>query len=274
MDDKLKQAFDGIHAEPPLKKRTVEYVLSKGRNRRKTYAKRLAAAVLVLAAVSSGGAGLFFSQTGVISIDVNPSVELGVNRFDRVISVEGMNDDGIKLAEKLDVKFKGYADAVEKVLESLRLSDDDIVEITVAGPDDSKNDAMLETVKSCASGYGQPHCYSAFITDAEQAQAHEAGLSCGKYRAYLELHGLDPSVTTDDVQDMTMREIQNQIDSHHAEDHVSGHSVTDSGNCSNSGGSYNNGNGTGSGNVSGSGTTAATGSCNGNGHGHGAKHGH
>lgn len=34
---------------------------------------------------------------------------------------------------------------------------------------------------------------------------------CGKYRAYLELHALDPSVTPADIQGMTMREIRDRI---------------------------------------------------------------
>ena len=43
------------------------------------------------------------------------------------------------------------------------------------------------------------------------AAAHAVGLSCGKYRAYLELHELDPSVTPADIQGMTMREIRDRI---------------------------------------------------------------
>ena len=31
----------------------------------------------------------------VISVDVNPSIELSINRFDRVIDVEGYNADGV-----------------------------------------------------------------------------------------------------------------------------------------------------------------------------------
>ena len=43
--------------------------------------------------------------------------------------------------------------------------------------------------------------------------AHEAGLSFGKYRAYLELKELDPDITPDDIRDLSMREIQDLIDS-------------------------------------------------------------
>ena len=49
-------------------------------------------------------------------MDINPSIELSVNRFDRVIAVTGFNEDGQVLSRELDVKYKDYAQAVEQVL--------------------------------------------------------------------------------------------------------------------------------------------------------------
>ena len=46
---------------------------------------------------------------------------------------------------------------------------------------------------------------------AEAQAAREAGLSLGKYRAYLDLLELDPSVTPGDVSSLTMREIRDWI---------------------------------------------------------------
>ena len=54
------------------------------------------------------------------------------------------------------------------------------------------------------------HCYHA--DEEEITAAHEEGLSCGKYRAYLELKKLDPDVTVDEVRGMTMREIRERIE--------------------------------------------------------------
>lgn len=58
---------------------------------------------------------------------------------------------------------------------------------------------------------GNAYCY--FVTPEEVASAHETGLSCGKYRAFLELQLLDPDITPEAVQNMTMREIRELIDS-------------------------------------------------------------
>ena len=53
-------------------------------------------------------------------------------------------------------------------------------------------------------------CYA---LDPETAQAaRDAGLSLGKYRAYLTLSALDPTVTQDEAGEMTMGELQQCID--------------------------------------------------------------
>ena len=39
-------------------------------------------------------------------------------------------------------------------------------------------------------------------------QAHAHGMSCGKYRAFLEIQAAAPGISLEEVQDMTMKEIQ------------------------------------------------------------------
>ncbi len=49
---------------------------------------------------------------------MNPSIELGINRFDKVVSVAGCNADGEALAAALDIKYLDYDAALEQVLSS------------------------------------------------------------------------------------------------------------------------------------------------------------
>lgn len=161
-----------------------------------------------------GGRWLYFTPTAAISIDINPSLELSVNRFDRVIAITGFNEDGQALSDALDVKYKNYAQAVEQILHhdsvTALLSGGEVIAITVVGPDGQQSAKLLSGVKTCAAGQGNIDCYSAQPEEADTA--HEAGLSCGKYRAFLELQLLDPDVTPEAVQGMTMREIRDMID--------------------------------------------------------------
>ncbi len=215
MRDRLQQAFDQIHAEEELKDKTREFVKQNmqrpARPRAVTHALR-AVACLVVVLLGFGGYRLYFTPTSVISIDINPSVELGVNRFDKVVSVEGYNDDGDALAQSLDVRFLDYTQALDEILAAPVIVDclaqDGAMSIAVVG-EEEQSGRLLTNIQACTAGQNNITCYAA--TAQEVQDAHAVGLSYGKYRAYLELQAVDPSVTPDDIRDLSMREIRDRI---------------------------------------------------------------
>lgn len=220
MDKMMKELFGPIRAEEGMKERTRAFLAEQTRgytrgrteNRRYTlYAGACACFLFLLL----GGHWLYFTPTARISVDINPSIEMDINRFDQVISVTGVNDDGQELSDTLDVKYKNYAAAIEQLLAhdaiAVLLSDSEVMTITVIGPDEQRSAELLSGVEACTAGRSDTYCYSAH--SEEVAGAHESGLSCGKYKAFLELQRLDPDITPEEVQGMTMREIRDRIDS-------------------------------------------------------------
>ncbi len=212
MNDAFKELFGQVRAEEELKDRTRVFLAKKtrGYTRTGTETRRYplcAAACLLLMLL--GGRWLYFTPIAEISMDINPSIELSVNRLDQVISVNGFNEDGRALAQGLDVKYKTYRDAIEAILTddtvAALLSGGEVMAITVSGPDEQRSARILTEVEDCTAGHRNTYCGSARPEDA--AAAHEMGLSCGKYKAFLELRRLDPNITPEAVQGMTMREI-------------------------------------------------------------------
>ena len=215
MHEELRAALDSVHAEPALKAAAKAAVAREVRRRQSPVRPlRLALATAACAAaVVLGGRWLYFTPTAHISIDINPSLELGINRLDRVISVQGWNEDGTALAETLDLENLPYTDAVETILSTdtieALLAQDAVVEIGVIGEDDTHCEELLAGVQACTDDRQNAHCYRADTHEVEEA--HDCGLSYGKYRAYQELAALDPTVTPKEVQGMTMREIRDRI---------------------------------------------------------------
>ena len=160
MRDKITQAFDQVHAEETLKASTREYI--RRRTRGYTRARQLpgylrlvpVAACLVLAVLA--GNWLYFTPTVEISIDINPSIELGVNRFDRVVTAIGYNADGQALLDTLEVQNLDYNDAVEQIINSdtvaSLLSGDGIMTIGVIGPDGNKRPGYSRIWKPALPG--------------------------------------------------------------------------------------------------------------------------
>lgn len=216
MHDRITQAFDQIRAEEALKESTRAYLCAKRKSSTgaKTfgYPRLVPVAACLLLAVLAGR-WLYFTPTVEISIDVNPSIELGVNRFDRVISTTGYNADGQELLETLDLENLDYNEAVEAIIHSdtitTLLSGDAVLTIGVIGPDGEQTSRVLSDMEACTSRSEKMHCYHA--EEGMSEAAHDVGLSCGKYRAYLQLKALDPSVTPEDAAQMTMQEIWEKV---------------------------------------------------------------
>lgn len=223
MENKIKNAFDDVKADDILKAKTKNAVLKMMSEETATNTRKVvslkplvtAAACFVFSLISVIAFSLYFTPTATISIDLNPSLELEINRFDKVLSCKGINFDGEKLLEDLHLKHLNYKDAVEAVIENEKvnalLNDGEFMTVLVVSDDDEKSDEMLSVLRHCTKDNANTQCYKTTCDDV--SQAHEHGLSYGKYRAFLIIKELDPDFTEQEAQNMTMRQLKDLITS-------------------------------------------------------------
>ena len=218
MEYKIKDAFQAIKAEDKLKAETKAFIYSEmaKKNRSKFSFKRkwlyAVSLSMVLLSFFAGGYNLYFTPTAVISMDINPSIELDINRFDKVIDVNGYNDDGTRLAQSLDVLYLDYTQAIDAVIQSEQvakcLAQDEFLSIAVVQIDEEQGEAILQYVSACTANHANAHCYG--LNQDQVAEAHSHGLSYGKYNVYLQLSEyLD--INPEDVAEMTMRELRDLL---------------------------------------------------------------
>lgn len=219
MKSRLQDAFDKIHAEDELKSRTMDFIADYTNNYRKRRIispRRLVVAAACFVLLLSVGIGYFTYTTPVfaISIDVNPSIEIGINCFNKVVSVDTYNEDGYALMSTIDVYNLDYEKALKMILADQGMQEyivqNQLIAVTVCGRNEDKNNEVMDEVAACTSSYNNVHCSSG--NSQEAAAAHEAGISCGKYKAFLELQALDPDITIEDIQGLTMRQIWDKIE--------------------------------------------------------------
>lgn len=74
-----------------------------------------AAAVIML----SMGVWAYYTPYTYVSLDVNPSIEYSVNRFNRVLSAKAVNDDGKEILSGLDLQNKSIDDAINDTIEKI-----------------------------------------------------------------------------------------------------------------------------------------------------------
>lgn len=218
MDKKIKNAFGQIHAETELIERTKRSLQEKKPITRTKRIYQLVAAAACIMCCIWGGSRFYYQPVMTISVDINPSMELGINRMDHVISVEGYNEDGINLAESLDLKHLNYQDAILKILEEEKiqtlLEKDELLEISVVGEEKEAQQKVQKEIEACVKNQENINCHC--VKQSEVQEAHEKGMSYGKYRAYLHLkeHGSD--ITEDEAKESTMRQMhQKRHGKHH-----------------------------------------------------------
>lgn len=173
-----------------------------------------AAACLVLAAGALGLWHAYREPVAFIGIDVNPSIELGINRFDVVVEARPLNDDGRALLDQVALTGRPYRQAIDELAASAALAPyvdaGSLVEVSVASADATLADRLsTETDAALAS---LPCDHSCATVEAEvRTQADAAGMGMGRYRATQELLALDSSLTSEDCAAMTMRELRDRI---------------------------------------------------------------
>lgn len=223
--NRIHDAFENVTADSETKEATRRFLAEKRRKKPNAFfappVRRVLAAVCVMAVVLLGAGGYagyswMLAPVSYVSIDVNPSVELVLNRIDRVVSTAAYNPEGEKLLDGLSLRGKTYMQAIEQIAASdvikKYLSSDEELVLTVAA--DGKKERVLTAgvEQSCRHiGHGS-RSVSVDLSVAEQA--HGSGLSIGKYSAYLQLSQYDESVTVEECRHMSMTQIHSLIIEH------------------------------------------------------------
>lgn len=221
--NRIRESMENIRASEELKQRTLEYLRHERRYVRAKRIRRYALAVACLCLlIFAGGYTVYLRPVSYISIDVNPSVELGVNRFGRVVEAEAYNEEGKALLAQAALKHKPYLKAIGSLLEeesgSGYLTEDARVFITVIS---DSWEAILKAIRADElSGKYGAQTYTSDL--ACRQEAHRQEMSFGKYRAYLELSQYDESLTVEACHGMSMGELEDRIETckgHQGEEH-------------------------------------------------------
>jgi hypothetical protein len=86
--------------------------------------KYAAAAASLLFVLFSGTASYaYYTPTASVVVNINPSIELKVNRWDRILKTTPLNSDGEKVLSSLDIKNKSLNDGLDLIVEEAKRDD-------------------------------------------------------------------------------------------------------------------------------------------------------
>ncbi len=163
---------------------------------------------------SAGG-----SADSVVLLDVNPSISLTVSTKEKVLTAEGLNEEGQEVLSDLELEGVDLTTAVSAVIGSMLqkgyLSDLQNAILVSVENDDQDKAAQLETLVSQAisTAFSNSELESAVLTqtvtedDAITQLAETYGISAGKAALILALTEQDETLTADNLAALTINDL-------------------------------------------------------------------
>ena len=185
--------------------------------------KKLALALIVGVILSSAGGGYAYAYVktpvAYVSMDINPSVELGVNAFDKVISVKAYNEDGKKILEGTNLINYDIDNAVSTVISNaisegyINKDGSSAIEITTSTNKENIANKLEKSLKDVTDETLNNNDVDANIqTDnvalSRRDEARKLGITPGKLNLIQKLQELDPTINIEDYKDSSVKNIQ------------------------------------------------------------------
>lgn len=211
--------FVSLPAKEGWKKGDIVPVKTKQRSRRFLTAAAAIAACLCFV-VTGGGYHYYYAQAALISVDVNPSIELTVNRLDRVTSSSALNEDGEALLSGVRLTGMECGEAVKELLQSESgepyLSGNKNVVVTVYSANEARQSRLLEEIRETADTTVttlRPDGNTEYraVTSEEVEAAHSCGVTAGKYIYLQKLEEAAPETDITQYSHCSIDEIKEHI---------------------------------------------------------------
>ncbi|MGL4910855.1 MAG: anti-sigma-I factor RsgI family protein, partial [Romboutsia sp.] len=175
------------------------------------------------------GTGIYsYTQTPItyVSLDINPSVELAINKFDSVVSYNAYNIDGENILKDSECKHKKIDDAITRLVENAieqKYIDNNksfVISVATTIDDSSRQNTLNEDLKyriystlkdnSINVDYEVDIVTSTSLMSSRD-DANSMGISFGKLNLIEELISLYPSASVDEYKDKSVEYIQIKI---------------------------------------------------------------
>lgn len=214
--------FTKVKAKPDWRKGDIITLKDKTNNFKAFYAAAACFLVLLIGAI--GGHRIYYTETSLVSMDINPSLEFSINSFGRVISVTSYNKDAEKLLKTEKFKGLSYQKAIDTLLKSDAmlpyLDNNSYLDFAVySKTNDTK---VLEYLNSCIQSitdlYPEIQVNCSRADKVTVSNAHDCHMSLGKYLAFLKLQEIEPNLEANNYTHCGIGEIRQQIRRHHQDE--------------------------------------------------------
>ena len=177
----------------------------------------IAAVAASLMLLVGAGAWVYNSPEYYVSVDINPSMTMEVNLFERVIGTEFINEDAKERLEGLDMKNKPVEDVIAEIVALLAadgfLDGDGNLVIAAAAKDEQKAEQLAEKLMATAENEAEengvhPEVSAEALGYYMVQDAKDWGITPGKLNIIVNLLGED---ATDENVNASIRDLMKRF---------------------------------------------------------------
>lgn len=223
MNKDIKDAFDKYMCDKNIVKAKIDSAITRQKTKSyKVLIPSITAVCLILLLFI--GNYLINNPYSYVSIDINPSIVLTANRFDRVIAVKGLNKEAEQLLKDISVKNLRVNDAnnlvIKKAIELGYINeniDDNAILVTVYCNNENKRNKLQKSINTNLNKYFNGKGIKSLIIDQVLTKedidiTNEYGVSQGKILFVKKAVAENPSLKFEDLIYLPVREIVKYID--------------------------------------------------------------
>lgn len=192
-----------------------------------TFSSSVAAAIVLCLVAFNGitpNLGGLQPVVAYVTLDINPSIEIGIDVHEDVQELRGLNEDGTQLIQQLDFKGKSISTVTSELLERVEAKglfaqdEGDIIISSTKAYEAAKIDdvAVSELVKESVDKHIQENhpqaqggiSVASLVAPIEMRNAAlSEGVSPGKYAIYLNAKSNGSSVTIEEIKTQSIHKI-------------------------------------------------------------------
>ncbi len=187
--------------------------------RKRRWAPLAAAAVLALVCTGALGWRASTAVASVVSLDVNPSIQLQVNSREKVLDADPLNEDARRILDGMDLRGtqlkvavnaivgsllqNGYLDSLSSAI-LISVEDTDAQRASrLEGDLTTQVDAALQNAAAGAAVLSQVVTYDAGL----ETQAQASGISVGKAALLRDIAALNSTLSAEALQSLSVEEL-------------------------------------------------------------------
>jgi|GEM_PF-1877976 len=218
---KIRDALDTINPDRDLIARTELLLMVKTQKKKVQIYRSLATAaslLFIMSVLSVAGYGYYQHPVNYIDFDINPSLDLQINAFNRVVAVTYLNEDAESLISEDTLTGCKPDEAVTLILEAasdkgyILDGETSVVSLAAYGRNEEKAQAVLQKCTDAVSSqYENVAVYCTTVSSDLKVEAEAVSMSAGKLCLIKMIQTLDATATVDDFRDASVSSIVHRI---------------------------------------------------------------